>query len=88
MKKLFLAIALISFIGLINVEAAPCEDGKCTKKECTSKKGKTEHTEHKTAEAAKKSCSSKEASKSCCASKAKASTSDDKLKKVEDKKVD
>ncbi|HLU85184.1 MAG TPA: hypothetical protein VKZ45_06905 [Vicingaceae bacterium] len=85
MKKLFLAVALISFVGLSNVEAAPCEGGKCDKKECTSKKGdKKSCHDKKTADA--KSCSSKDAKKSCCASKAKASTENkDKVEKTEKK---
>lgn len=50
MKKLFLAVALISFVGLSNVEAAPCDGGKCDKKECTDKKHKKECTDKKTAD--------------------------------------
>ncbi|MGE0561030.1 MAG: hypothetical protein AB7O47_04395 [Flavobacteriales bacterium] len=60
MKKLMLAVAFISFVGL--TYASPCEDGKkCDKKECTHKKGD-----------AKKECASKDAKKACC-SKDKAS---------------
>ena len=44
MKKLFLAVALISFVGLSNVEAAPCDGEKCTK-ECTDKKHKKASTD-------------------------------------------
>ena len=79
MKKLFLAVALISFVGLSNVEAAPCDGEKCTK-ECTDKKT-----------ADKKACASKDGKKSCCASKAKASkttTNNDKVEKVEDKSAE
>jgi len=89
MKKLFLAVALISFVGLSNVEAAPCDGGKCDKKECTDKKHKKECTDKKTAD--KKACASKDGKKSCCASKAKASkttTNNDKVEKVEDKSAE
>ncbi len=59
MKKLLLAVAFFSFVGL--TYANPCEDGKkCDKKECTH--AKTD----------KKECSSKDAKKACC-SKDKAS---------------
>lgn len=57
MKKLFLAVALISFVGLSNVEAAPCDGEKCTK-ECTDKKHKKASTDKKTAD--KKACASKD----------------------------
>ncbi|HEY9081850.1 MAG TPA: hypothetical protein VIN73_00835 [Vicingaceae bacterium] len=86
MKKLFLAVALISFVGLSNVEATPCDGGKCDKKECTDKKHKKECTDKKTAD--KKACASKDGKKSCCASKAKASTSDDKVEKTEKKSAE
>lgn len=68
MKKLMLAVAFFSFVGLTSVSAASfCEDGKkCDKKECTHKKGD-----------AKKECSSKDAKKACC-SKDKASASTEK----------
>ncbi|KJS05824.1 MAG: hypothetical protein P1U44_11980 [Vicingaceae bacterium] len=88
MKKLFLAVALISFVGLSNVEAAPCDGEKCTK-ECTDKKHKKASTDKKTAD--KKACASKDGKKSCCASKAKASkttTNNDKVEKVEDKSAE
>ncbi len=88
MKKLFLAVALISFVGLSNVEAAPCDGEKCTK-ECTSKKDKKACADKKTAD--KKACASKDGKKSCCASKAKASketTNDDKVEKTEKKSAE
>lgn len=74
MKKLLLAVAFFSFVGL--TYANPCEDGKkCDKKEC-SKTAKKDCSK----DAAKASCSKdKAAGKSCCASKAKT---------TEDKKVD
>ena len=54
MKKLILAVAFFSFIGLTSASA--CEDGKtCDKKECVNKKGD-----------AKKECTSKDAKKACC----------------------
>ena len=86
MKKLFLAIAFFSFIGL--TYASPCDgDKKCDNKECTHTKGEKKECTHKKdsdkkccadkkAEATKTSCSSsdKKAGKSCCASKAKTET--------------
>jgi hypothetical protein len=74
MKKLLLAVAFFSFVGL--TYANPCEDGKkCDKKEC-SKTAKKDCSK-----ADKKSCTTadKAAGKSCCASKAKT---------TEEKKVD
>lgn len=83
MKKLFLAIAFFSFIGL--TYALPFDgDKKCDKKECTHKNGDKKECTHKDgnkkcctdkkADASKVSCSSseKKEGKSCCASKAKA----------------
>ena len=72
MKKLLLAVAFFSFVGL--TYANPCEDGKkCDKKECT----KAEKKECSSKDAKKASCSKdKAAGKSCCASKAK--TTDEK----------
>ncbi|MBX2959301.1 MAG: hypothetical protein KF732_05025 [Flavobacteriales bacterium] len=73
MKKLLLAVAFFSFVGL--TYANPCEDGKkCDKKECSSKDAKKGccSKDKATTANAKSSCSSdKTAGKSCCASKAK-----------------
>ena len=79
MKKLLLAVAFFSFLGLTSASA--CEDGKvCDKKDCKNKKEcTTKETKKaccakgKESAGAKSSCTEKDkaAGKSCCAAKAK-----------------